>query len=61
MASPIWGESNDMITLALSDRFRSIINRKGAQLGHMLLLNVNINRKVYVESQSVQLHFILAT
>ena len=32
-------------------RFRSLISRKGAELGHMLLLNINLNltRKAYGE------------
>ncbi len=51
------------ITFGLSDldrsesgslKFRSIICRKGADLGHMLLLN--INRKVCMGSPLVQLH-----
>ncbi len=40
-------------------RFRSIISRKGAELGHMLLLN--INRKAYMGSPLVRLHLTLLT
>ncbi len=46
----IYGESTDAITFDFSDlerlmtkslRFGKLISRKGAELGHMLLLNIN--------------------
>ena len=43
----------------MSFRFRSIIPHKGAELGHMLLLN--INRKVCRGTPLVQLHVTLVT
>ena len=43
----------------MSLRFRSLIPCKGAELGHMLLLN--INRKAYMGSPLKQLHVILVT
>ncbi len=54
------GESNGMITFDLSDlersmswslRFGILISFKGAELGHMLLLN--ISRKAYMASPLV--------
>ena len=42
-----------------SFKFCSIISRKGAKLGHMLQLI--INRKEYIGSLMVCLHFTLAT
>ncbi len=56
-------ESIRAITFDLNDldrsgsrslRFRNIISPKGAELSHILLLN--INRKVCMESPLVQLH-----
>ncbi len=41
-------------SMSRSLRFGSIIFRKGAELGHMLLLN--INSKAYVESPFVRLY-----
>ncbi len=40
-------------------RFRSLISCKGAELGQMLLSN--INRKAYMGSPLVRLHFTLVT
>ncbi len=40
-------------------RFRSILTHKGAELGHILLLN--INRKAYMGSALAQLHLTLVT
>ncbi len=64
----ICGESNDTITFDLewpwrsqskSLRFRSLISCKGAELGHMLPLN--INTKAYMGSPLMQLHLTLVT
>ncbi len=57
--------SNDIITCDLersksrSLKFRSILSRKGAALGHMLQLD--INRKAYLGSLMVCLRFTLVT
>ncbi len=39
--------------------FRSLISCKGAELGHKLLLPVNINRKAYIESPMTSSHMTL--
>ncbi len=61
------GSSMTLSHLTLSDlersvsrslRFQSIMSRKGAELGHMLLLN--INRKPFMWSQVTLSHLALS-
>ncbi len=45
-------------SISRSFRFRNLISRKGSELGHMLLLN--INRKAYMGSQMTLSHLTLS-
>ncbi len=43
-----------------SPKFGSLITRKGAYLGHMLLLNINRNPKPYTGNPMTPLHLTLS-